>query len=123
MNLTLELINVTLVNISANIAPKILETARLVCFPIPKEAANSQVTRFITSNNLTTSGTHFSLLDLSGWQMLKALNKLLIPYYKICIIFLFCFFISHHILGGKRMFFASPFFSLCNLVEVGGCKI
>ncbi|XP_039203977.1 adhesion G-protein coupled receptor V1 isoform X7 [Crotalus tigris] len=43
MNLTLELINVTLVNISANIAPKILETARLVCFPIPKEAANSQV--------------------------------------------------------------------------------
>lgn len=66
MNLTLELINVTLVNISANIAPKILETARLVSFPIPKEAANSQVTRFIVSNNLTTSGTHFNLLDLAA---------------------------------------------------------
>ncbi|XP_007428034.1 G-protein coupled receptor 98-like, partial [Python bivittatus] len=43
MNLTLELINVTLVNISANIVPKILETARLVSFPVPREAANSQV--------------------------------------------------------------------------------
>ncbi|XP_063151499.1 adhesion G-protein coupled receptor V1 [Candoia aspera] len=43
MNLTLELISVALVNISANIVPKILETARLVSFPVPREAANSQV--------------------------------------------------------------------------------
>uniref|UniRef100_A0A8C5REZ8 Adhesion G protein-coupled receptor V1 n=1 Tax=Laticauda laticaudata TaxID=8630 RepID=A0A8C5REZ8_LATLA len=68
MNLTLELMNVTLVNISANIAPKILETARLVSFPIPKEAANSQVAfdSIILRLINITAGTTEALITRKG---------------------------------------------------------
>ncbi|ETE65236.1 G-protein coupled receptor 98, partial [Ophiophagus hannah] len=68
MNLTLELINVMLVNISANIAPKILETARLVSFPIPKEAANSQVAfdSIILRLMNITAGTTEALVTRKG---------------------------------------------------------
>lgn len=45
LNFTLELNNVSLSNGSANIVPKILKTAMSASLPVPKEAANSQVSR------------------------------------------------------------------------------
>ncbi|XP_061478182.1 adhesion G-protein coupled receptor V1 isoform X3 [Rhineura floridana] len=68
LNFTLELNNVTLFNISANIVPKLLETAMSVSVPVPKEAANSQVAFDSVILRLTniTAGTTQALITRKG---------------------------------------------------------
>ncbi|KAJ7335780.1 hypothetical protein JRQ81_013721, partial [Phrynocephalus forsythii] len=68
LNITLELKGVTLFNVSANIVPKILETAKSVSLQIPGEAANSQVAFDSVILKLTniTAGTTQALIIRKG---------------------------------------------------------
>ncbi|XP_077792347.1 adhesion G-protein coupled receptor V1 isoform X2 [Podarcis muralis] len=68
LNFTLKLNSVTLFNISANIVPKILNTAMSVSVPIPKEAANSQVAFESVILRLTniTAGTTQAMITREG---------------------------------------------------------
>ncbi|XP_053146642.1 adhesion G-protein coupled receptor V1 isoform X4 [Hemicordylus capensis] len=68
LNFTLELNNVSLFNGSANIVPKILETAMSASFPVPEEAANSQVAFDSVILRLTnvTSGSTQALITRKG---------------------------------------------------------
>ncbi|XP_060617754.2 adhesion G-protein coupled receptor V1 isoform X2 [Anolis sagrei] len=68
LNFTLELKNITLVNVSAKTVPKISETGMSVSIPVPKEAANSQVAFDSVVLQLTniTAGTTEALIIRKG---------------------------------------------------------